>query len=47
MPVVLYGCGTWNFTLKNKDSQRMFENWVLRRIFGVKVKDVETAEKIS
>jgi hypothetical protein len=32
--VVLYGCKTWSLTLK--DEHRVFENRVLRRIFGQK-----------
>jgi hypothetical protein len=33
LPVVLYGCETWSQTLREKRSQRVFENRVLRRIF--------------
>jgi hypothetical protein len=36
LPVVLYGCETWSLTLKEKRSLRVFENSVLRRIFGPK-----------
>jgi hypothetical protein len=36
LPVVLYGCETWSFTLKEKRKLRVFENRVLRRIFGHK-----------
>jgi hypothetical protein len=32
--VVLYGCETWSLTLKDECRLRVFENWVLRRIFG-------------
>jgi len=35
-PVVLFGCETWSFTLRGKRSLRVFENRVLRRIFGPK-----------
>jgi len=38
--VVLYGCGTWSLTLKEICSLRVFENRVLRRIFGVKRDEV-------
>jgi hypothetical protein len=31
---VLYGCKTWSLTLKEKRRLRVFENRVLRRIFG-------------
>jgi hypothetical protein len=36
LPVVLYGCKTWSLTLKEKHRLRVFENRVLRRIFGLK-----------
>jgi hypothetical protein len=32
--VVLYGCKTWSLTLKEEHRLRVFENRVLRRIFG-------------
>ena len=34
--VVLYGCETWSLTLREKHRLRVFENRVLRRIFGTK-----------
>jgi len=34
LPVVLYGCETWSLTLMEENRLRMFENSVLRRIFG-------------
>jgi hypothetical protein len=34
LPVVLYGCETWSLTLREERRLRMFENRVLRRIFG-------------
>jgi hypothetical protein len=34
LPVVLYGCETWSLTLKKEHRLRVFENRVLRRIFG-------------
>jgi len=34
LPVVLYGCETWLLTLREERSLRVFENRVLRRIFG-------------
>jgi hypothetical protein len=34
--VVLYGCVTWSLTLREKNRLRVFENRVLRRIFGLK-----------
>jgi hypothetical protein len=36
LPVVLYGCETWSLTLKEDHRLRVFENRVLRRIFGPK-----------
>jgi hypothetical protein len=35
-PVVLYGCETWSLTLGEEHRLRIFENRVLRRIFGPK-----------
>jgi hypothetical protein len=40
LPVVLYGHQTWSLTLKEKHSLRVFENRVLRRIFGPKRDEV-------
>jgi hypothetical protein len=34
LPVVLYGCETWSLTLTDEHRLRVFENRVLRRIFG-------------
>jgi len=34
LPVVLYGCETWLLTLRKERKLRVFENMVLRRIFG-------------
>ena len=36
LPVVLYGCETWSLTLREEHRLRVFENRVLRRIFGAK-----------
>jgi hypothetical protein len=36
LPVVLYGYKTWSFTLREEHRLRVFENRVLRRIFGPK-----------
>jgi hypothetical protein len=35
-PVVLYGCKTWSLTLREEHRLRVFENRVLRRIFGMR-----------
>jgi hypothetical protein len=40
LPVVLYGCETWSLTLREKHRLRIFENSVLRRIFGPKRDEV-------
>ena len=34
LPVVLYGCETWSLKLSEEPRLRVFENRVLRRIFG-------------
>ena len=36
LPVVLCGCETWSLTLREEHRLRVFENRVLRRIFGPK-----------
>ena len=36
LPVVLYGCATWSLTLREESRLRVFENRILRRIFGPK-----------
>jgi hypothetical protein len=38
--VVLYGCETWSLTMNEERRLRVFENRVLRRIFGPKRDDV-------
>jgi len=40
LPVVLYGCETWSLTLREERGLRVFENRVLRRIFGPKRDEV-------
>ena len=40
MPVVLYGCETWSLTWREERRLRVFENRVLKRIFGPKKDDV-------
>jgi hypothetical protein len=39
LPVVLYGCETWSLTLGEEHRLRIFENSVLRKIFGPKRKE--------
>jgi hypothetical protein len=41
LPMVLYGCETWSLTLREEHRLRVFENRVLRKLFGPK--RVETA----
>jgi hypothetical protein len=38
--VVLYGCETWSLTLREEHRLGVFENRVLRRIFGLKRDEV-------
>jgi hypothetical protein len=38
--VVLYGCEAWSLTLREEYRLRVFENRVLRRIFGPKRDEV-------
>jgi hypothetical protein len=40
LPVVLYDCETWARTLRVEHKLRVFENRVLRRIFGPKWDEV-------
>jgi len=40
LPAVLYGCETWSLTLREERRLRMFENRVLRRIYGPKGNEV-------
>jgi hypothetical protein len=40
LPEVLYGCGTWSLALREEYILRVFENRVLRRIFGPKRNEV-------
>ena len=43
LPVVLYGWETWSLTLREERRLRVFENRVLRRVFGPK-RDKVTGE---
>jgi hypothetical protein len=40
LPVVVYGCETWSLALSEEYRLRVFENKVLRRIFGPKWDEV-------
>jgi len=43
LPVVLYGCETWSLTLREERRLRLFENRMLRKVFGPK-RDKVTGE---
>ena len=36
----MYGCETWSLTLREERRLKVYENMVLRRIFGPKCEDV-------
>jgi hypothetical protein len=40
LPVVLYGCETWPLTLREEHRLKVFDNRVLRRVFGPKRDEV-------
>ena len=40
LPVVLYGCEAWSLTMREERRLRVFENRVLRRVFGPKRDEV-------
>jgi hypothetical protein len=46
LPVVLYGCETWSLTLSEEHRLRVFENRVLRRIFGPKREEDGSCTKL-
>jgi hypothetical protein len=47
MLLVLYGCETWSLTLREEHRLRVFENSVLRRIFGPTRDEVTGVEKTT
>jgi len=47
LPFVLYGCETWSLTLRGGTRLRVFENRVLRKIFGPKRDEVTGVEEIT
>jgi hypothetical protein len=47
LPVVMYGCVTWSLTFREEHGLRVFENKVLRKIFGPKRDEVTGFEKIA
>jgi hypothetical protein len=38
--VILYGCETWSLTLRVEHRLKVFENRVLRKVFGLKRDEV-------
>ena len=46
LPFVLYGYETWSLTLREEHRLRVFENWVLTRIFGPKRDDARDWRKL-
>ena len=40
LPVMLYGCETWSLKFREERSLRVFQNMVLRRIFGPNMDEV-------
>jgi hypothetical protein len=40
LPVILYGCEIWSLAFREEHRQRVFENRVLRKIFGPKRDEV-------
>jgi len=47
LPVVLYGCETWSLILREERRLRVFENRVLRRMFGPRRVEVTGMEKTT
>ena len=45
LPVVLYGCEAWSLILREERKLRVFENRILRRIFGPKKDENGEVEK--
>jgi len=36
LPVILYGCESWSTTLADEHKLRVFENKILRKLYGLK-----------
>ena len=45
LSVVLYGCEAWSLTLREERKLRVFENMVLRRIFGPRRDEVTVEQR--
>jgi hypothetical protein len=41
LPVVLYGCDTWSLAIREEHRMRVFENRVLRRMYGPRSDEVK------
>jgi hypothetical protein len=46
LPIVLYGCETWSLALREEHRLRVFENRLLREIFGPKTDEVTGWRKL-
>jgi hypothetical protein len=46
LTVVLYGCGTWSLTLREEHSLRVYENSMLRTVYGPKRDEIIRGWKI-
>jgi hypothetical protein len=46
LPVILCECETWSLTLRDECRLRVFENRVLRRVFGPERRGNRVVEKI-
>jgi hypothetical protein len=46
LPVVMYGCETWSLTLRDEHRMKVFENRVLRKIFGPKREEDGSRRKL-
>jgi hypothetical protein len=46
LPFVLYGCETWSLTLREEHRLRVFENRMLKRIFGPKREEDGSCRKV-
>ena len=44
MSVVLYGCESWSLTLREECRLRVFENRILKQIFGTKKDEMGSGE---
>jgi glutamine amidotransferase PdxT len=47
LPVVLYGCENWSLTLREERRLRVFENRVLRNIYGPQRDEVRKNTSVS